>query len=78
MTSSSITQAMNELRSANNGYVYANFLAAPVRRCMEKACARGIAVMGLIPNGNGILVKAYFTTKAAAIYCPKFAAPDAA
>lgn len=72
-----LADAHKELATANNGYVFANFLDKELRRQMERVVKRGNAVAGRIPNASGILVKAYFTLEAAAIYRPKAARLDA-
>jgi hypothetical protein len=69
-TLKTLADAHKELNLANNGYVFANFLDAELRRQMERLVTRGQAVAGRITNSNGILVKAYFTLKAAEIYTP--------
>lgn len=72
-----LADAHNELALANNGYVIAAYLDTELRRQMERVCKRGNAFAGRVLNHNNILVKAYFTLEAKAIYKPLPARLDA-
>jgi len=76
-TIKTLADAHNELTLANNGYVIAAYLDPELRRQMERVCKRGNAFAGRVLNHNNILVKAYFTLDAKAIYKPLPARLDA-
>ena len=64
----SLNDAMKNIESANNGYVFSSSLNPTYLRRTEQLMKRGVVIKGRLTNGSGVVEDSYFTPKSAAIY----------